>query len=247
MQIRWPLITILFCLSLPGVLIAIPRLITILLPDNSEELRGRLSRIAIAQTLVMIFFMSLAGTVLALRTGLDAPLLNALLQGQSALSFIQKMVLPTLLYTLGGLLIFLILYYRLVGSILDETSLQVMRKMRAILRPDGCILYGVVEEVFARWGLMNVVAFFAILYAEQKSASVIWIAIIISGILFGVGQIPAYIAAGCQASRRFIYTIVSLSLWQAILFGWLFWQYGLESAIIAHMLFHFGWSLYDKL
>jgi hypothetical protein len=246
MQINWPLVTVLFCLSLPGVLIAIPRLISVLLAENSEELRERISRFAIAQTLVMTFLMSLAGTVFSLRTGLNASLLDALLQGQSVLALIQKMVLPTLLYTLGGLLIFLVLYYGLVGSILDLKSLQVMRKIRAGIRPDGCILYSVVEEVLARWGLMNVTVFFGILFAGQKSAAVIWISIFFSGIFFGLSQLPAYFAAGSMASRRFIFSILLLNLWQAILFGWLFWQYGLVAAIVSHMLFHVGWLLYDK-
>lgn len=247
MQIDWPLVTVLFCLSLPGVFIAVPRLINLLLPNNSDEMKKRVSSIAIAQTLVMVLLMSFAGSVLSLRTGLNAPLLDALLQGQSVLLLVKKMILPVLLYTLGGLVVFLLLYYGLVSKILDDATLQIMRKIRVILRLDGCMLYGgVVEEILARWGLMNLIAFFAFLFLGQKNDLVLWSTILFSGVLFALGQLPAYLAAGCKPGRRFIYIMLLLNLWQAILFGWLFWQYGLLAAMVAHMLFHLGWSLYDK-
>jgi hypothetical protein len=247
MIIDWPLITVLFCLSIPGVCIAMTRLISFLLPNNTDELKKRMSRLAIIQTLFMVLIMSLAGSILSFRTGLHAPLLEALLQGKAGLNAFQVILLPTLFCALLGLIIFCILYYGVVGSILDDHSFKVMTNLRRTLGIDGCVLYGgVVEEVLARWGLMNLIAFFAILFAGQNSNAILWISIILSGLMFGVGQIPVYLAAGCLASRRLIYSILLLFLWQSLVFGFLFWQYGLIAAIFAHMLFHFGWFLYDS-
>ncbi len=246
MQINWPLIIVLFCLSLPGVVIAVPRLIYLLLPENSEQLKKRLSKLAVAQTLLMVFLMCFAGAVLSVRTGLNATLLDSLLQGKSIRGDIAG-ILPVFLYTVGGLVVFFILYYGVVGSILDEASLQIMRRIRAVLHLDGCILYGgVVEEILGRWGLMNVIAFFAIFFAGEKTPIVMWSTIVLSGLLLTAGHIPAYLAAGCQASRRFIYAMLLLHGWQAILFGWLFWQYGFIATVFAHMIFHLGWYLYDR-
>ncbi|KTC76759.1 hypothetical protein [Legionella brunensis] len=247
MQINWPLITVLFCLSLPGVFIAVPRLINLLLPKNSDELKNRVNRFAKGQTLFMVLLMTFGGSVLSLKTGLNASVLDTLLQGGAVLDQIQAMLLPVLLATIGGLIVFFFLYYGLVASILDEKTFHIMRQVRVVLGIDGCILYGgVVEEIIARWGLMNVVAFFAILFAGQKSPLIIWSAILLSGLVIALGQLPAYLAAGCQSSRRFIYSMLLLNVWQALLFGWLFWQFGLVAAIVAHMLFHVGWYLYDK-
>ncbi|MDI9818500.1 MULTISPECIES: CPBP family intramembrane metalloprotease [unclassified Legionella] len=247
MQVNWPLVIVLFSLALPGVLIAIPRLINMLLKENSEHLKKRVGRFAIGQTLLMVLLMSFAGTVLSPKTGLNAPLLESMLQAAPFLIQAQESLLPVLLYTIVGLLGFFILYYGLAASILDEQTLQNMHKVRAALGLDGCILYGgVVEEIITRWGLMNVIAFFAILFSGRNNAYVIWTAILLSGLFISLGQLPAYIAAGCQSSRRFIYSMLLLNGWQAALFGWLFWQYGLLAAIVAHMLFHLGWSIYDK-
>lgn len=247
MIINWPLIIVLFCLSIPGVCIALARLIHFLLPDNSEELKKRMSRFAILQTLLMVLVMSFAGTVLSLKTGLHDPVLEALLQSKVGWGTFQVILLPTLLYSLLALIVFCILYYGLVASILDDHSFKVMANIRKVLRIDGCVLYGgVVEEIIARWGLMNLVAFFAMFFTKQNNDAVIWTSIILSGLMYGVGQIPVYLAAGCLSSRRLIYSVLLLFSWQAIVFGFLFWQYGLLSAIIAHMLFHVGWFLYDN-
>ncbi|ASQ44965.1 CPBP family glutamic-type intramembrane protease [Legionella clemsonensis] len=247
MQINWPLVIVLFCLSLPGVIIAVPRLINLLLPDNSDVLKRRISRLAMGQTLFMVLLMTFAGSILSLKTGLNAPILEALLEGRASFSPVQEMLLPVFLVTAGGLMVFLVLYYGVVASILDEKTFQTMRKVRAILGIDGCILYGgVVEEVIARWGLLNVLTFFSILFSGSRSPLIVWIALFLSGIVIALGQLPAYLAAGCQSSRRFIYSMLLLNSWQAMLFGWIFWQYGLIAAIGAHILFHIGWYLYDK-
>lgn len=248
MIINWPIIIVLFCLSIPGVLISMHRLVYFLLANNTEGLKKRFSRFVVLQTLFMVFVMSFSGSVLSLRTGLGDPLLEGVLQGKASFDSFQSILLPTFLYAVLGLVVFCALYYGLVGAILDEKSFKTMAKLRTTLGLDGCVLYGgVVEEVIARWGLMNVVAFFALLFSKQINAEIIIISIILSGFIFAVGQIPAYIAAGCLSSRRFVYSFVILSLWQSLLFGFLFWQYGLVSAILAHMLFHLGWDRYDKL
>ncbi|TAL64283.1 MAG: CPBP family intramembrane metalloprotease [Legionella sp.] len=247
MTINWPLICVLFCLSIPGVLIAMPRLIALLLPNNSIEIKRRFSRFAVTQTLFMVLVLSFAGSILSQTTGLSDPVLDGLLQGKVGLSGLQAILLPTFLYALIGLIVFCGLYYGLVGSLLDEHNLEVMRKLRAAIGEDGCVLYGgVVEEVIARYGLMNLLAFFLIFFTRQHNAGIIWTVILLSGLIWAVGQMPAYIAAGAVASRRFVYSILLLYVWQAIVFGFLFWQYGLISAILAHMLFHLGWARYDK-
>ncbi|AHE66166.1 CPBP family intramembrane metalloprotease [Legionella oakridgensis] len=247
MTINWPLVIVLFVLAIPGVFIAIPRLINLLLSKNSAQIKKRLSGLAIGQTLLMVFVMSIAGSVLSVSTGLNASLLESLLRGESVVTAIQDGLLPVFLYTLGGLVIFFILYYGVVASFLDETTLKIMQTLRGSIGLDGCMLYGgVVEELLGRWGLMNLMAFFAILFSGQRGPLIFWSAILISGGMYTLGHIPAYLAAGCQPTHRFFYSLVLLQGWQAILFGLLFWHYGLLFAIIAHMLFHLGWWLYDK-
>lgn len=247
MTINWPLIIVLFCLSIPGVSIALPRLIRFLLPGHTDELIQRVSRLAILQTLLMVFIMSLGGTVLSMRTGLNAPVIEALLQGKASWSSFQALLLPVLFSAFIGAVLFCFFFYTVLASFLDEHSFQIMRNLHHALGLDGCILYGgVVEEILARWGLINVTAFFALLFTGRKEDDIIWFSIVISALLFAFSQLPAYIAAGCTKSRRLIYSLALLHLGLGVMFGFLFWKYGLLAAIMAHMLFHVFWWVYDK-
>ncbi|MGL5741776.1 MAG: hypothetical protein ACRCXC_04115 [Legionella sp.] len=76
MTINWPLIVLLLCLSIPGTVIAIKRLIFFLLPDNTGQLKKRVSRFAILQTLFMVLILTFTGGLLAPRTGLSDPVLE---------------------------------------------------------------------------------------------------------------------------------------------------------------------------
>lgn len=247
MILNWPLITTLFVLSIPGTLIAIPRLIDLILPDNTQELRRRFSRFAIGQTLAMVLLMSIAGAALSLRTGLGDPLLNDMLVGHSVWNQLASLMLPVFLYSVGGLVIFLILYNLFAKRLLEQKTLIALQTMWKKFGLDGCLLYGgVVEEVLARWGLLNVITFFAMLFAQQKNDAIIYFSMIVSGIFYTLSHLPAYIAAGCQNGRRFVLVMLVLNGWQAILFSMVFWRYGILAAIISHMLFHTGWYFYDR-
>ncbi|MFI4963538.1 MAG: type II CAAX prenyl endopeptidase Rce1 family protein [Legionellales bacterium] len=246
MMINWMLVGFLLCVCLPGVCIVMPRIINLLLQDNSEHIKKRFSYLAQGQSMVMVLVMSITGSLLSHRTGLQAPILEAFLQGKGSLALLTPIGLPTLIGALIALGVFCFFYYGVAGYFLDEQSLKSMSKLRASLGLSGCVLYGgVVDEVIARWGLMNLSAFFLVLFVNLGNR-VYWLSIVISGLLFAIGQIPAYIAAGCVASRRFLYLCIVLSMTQSLVFGYLFWHYGLLSAMLAHMLFHLGWGVFHS-
>lgn len=246
MTINWILIGFLFCLCLPGVFIALPRVINFLLQDNTETIKLRFKKLAIAQTLILILVLCVAGGILSRRTGLNAPVFEALLQGRLSFESFTAILLPALIGAIIALGAFCLVYYGLMVRTLDAASLSALNKFRSCLGLSGCILYGgIVEEVIARWGLMNLTAFFMLMMVAP-SDFIYWCAIFTSGLLFVVGQIPVYIAIGCTSSRRFYYTLVLASLCQSLVYGYLFWHYGLLCAMMAHMLFHLAWSVFDS-
>jgi membrane protease YdiL (CAAX protease family) len=79
----------------------------------------------------------------------------------------------------------------------------------------------------------------------EPTRFILWTAILISGVLFGLGHLPSYLSFGCKKSPNTIITIITLNLWASIIFGWLFWHYGLCAAMIAHALFHIVWYPFD--
>jgi membrane protease YdiL (CAAX protease family) len=99
--------------------------------------------------------------------------------------------------------------------------------------------------VLTRWGLMTLFVWLGGLLAGDAGPVVMWVAIVISGVLFGLGHAPGYLAAGYHRSPLFFTTMIGLNLWASLIFGWLYWQYGLEAAMMGHMLFRLVWWPFD--
>lgn len=112
-------------------------------------------------------------------------------------------------------------YYGLFRPKLDPTTLRAVEGLRNGIGIWGRILYGGI--------------------AGRGSYVAMWLAILVSGILFGLGHAPSYLAAGCRRTPAFFSTMLVLNLWGSLIFGWLYWQHGLLAAMVAHALFHIIW------
>ena len=107
-------------------------------------------------------------------------------------------------------------------------------------------LLGLVEEVLTRWGLMPLMVWLGALVIDPPTSPVYWTAIVISGLLFGLGHMPGLLAAGAQKSSLLYISAIGTNLWVSLGLGWLFWQYGLIAAVAGHMLFHLAWYPLDR-
>ena len=103
---------------------------------------------------------------------------------------------------------------------------------------------GITEELLIRWGLMTPLAWGIWRVRNGNDAgsatparTTIWAAIVLSAVLFGVGHLPA-VAASYSLTIPLIAQIVSLNTVVGLGFGWLYWRYSLETAMVAHMMFH---------
>lgn len=250
---NWVLFFILIGLCMPGILFLIP-----ITKNIYKSLKQRLPVtkkipsemgfiiISTIQTLILISIAAAFGTAVSNKTNLHAPFLEALANGQDTWSALQPQILPSLLVGTGGSVIFLIAYYFIFRPRLDKETIQCMENLRMSAGIFGRVFYGgIVEEVLCRWGLMMFFVWIGTLLLGEPTPFTLWTAILISGLLFGLGHLPAYLSFGCKKTSSFITTIIGLNLWASIIFGWLFWHYGLCSAIIAHALFHIVWYPFD--
>lgn len=245
-MINWPLVILLTLVSIPGILIAIPRVIDALVGDIGESIKKRLSLLANTQTIIMVFLMALAGAVLSKKTGLNAPILDSLLVGNPVGHLLIQHLFPIFAISVATTVIFLLLYYAVLAKFLSHETLATMKRLRKSIGLDGCVLYGgIVEEVLVRWGLMNLIVFFALMFGGHITTYLIYLCIIISGLFFAIGHLPTYFAAGCEKTRFFAFSVISLNLIVSLAFGYLFWQYGLIAAMIGHASFHVIWWYYD--
>ncbi len=250
---NWALFFILIGLCTPGILFIIPvtkniyKFIKQSLPTGKKLPSEKIFIIiSIIQSLILISIAAAFGTAVSNKTNLHAPFLEALVSGKNFWDALQPQILPSLIVGTGGAIIFLIAYYGICRPRLDKKTIRCMEDLRMASGIWGRVFYGgVVEEVLCRWGLMMFFVWIGALLLGGPYPFILWAAILISGLLFGLGHLPAYLSFGCEKTPSFIISMLGLNLWASIIFGWLFWHYGLCAAIIAHALFHIIWYPFD--
>ncbi|MGD2216780.1 MAG: CPBP family intramembrane metalloprotease [Gemmatimonadales bacterium] len=97
---------------------------------------------------------------------------------------------------------------------------------------------GVSEEIFYRYFLLSLVVW--LLGRIRKGGGLsrgasIWIAIVATGLLFGWAHIDDMIGTGRHTAFSLV-VIVVLSGGAGMVLGWMYWKYGLESAMLTHFL-----------
>jgi hypothetical protein len=191
--------------------------------------------------------LAAAGAATAPRVGLSAPWFAAVAHDPSRIAAEAAAQLPqALLVGTVSAAAFLGLYYRVFRPRLTPHQVQRTESLRMELGLAGRVLMGgVAEEVMFRWGVMSVLAW-AIAAMGVGSVPAIWIAIVVSGVLFGLGHLPGAVAVGVPLTRTLVVMAIVLNLLVAVGFGWLFWRSGLLAAIVAHALVHVLWYPIDR-
>lgn len=96
---------------------------------------------------------------------------------------------------------------------------------------------GIVEEVLMRLFMVTLLAWLmAKIFRPTKPAEnkpIMWTAIILAAILFGLGHLPVT-AALTAVTPAIIARAIILNGIGGLIFGWLYWKKGLECAIVAH-------------
>ncbi|WP_255197875.1 CPBP family intramembrane glutamic endopeptidase [Halorarius litoreus] len=101
---------------------------------------------------------------------------------------------------------------------------------------------GITEELLLRFGLMSLFVFLGARLFDREtatpSAGVVWGAILLSSLLFGVGHLPAASATFGGLDPVIVARTVLLNTVAGVAFGWLYWRRSLEAAMVAHGTFH---------
>ena len=97
---------------------------------------------------------------------------------------------------------------------------------------------GLTEEILIRFGLMSLIVWIIFKITGKLNPIIYWIGIIISAIVFGFGHLPlVYTLIETPTTELLLYIILGNSV-GGIIFGWIYWKKGLESAMIAHIFAH---------
>ena len=253
-MINWTLNLVLMLFSIPGILVTAPvlgrgisRTMTPRLPKGTALPPPAVLGAAIGvEALFLVAVFAILGGLTAPQVGLSAPFFQALIFGNDAWAIFVKQLIPMLVGGILGGLVLVAGYYLIFRPRLDVETLSNLEGFRIQLGLVGRLLYGgIYEEVFTRWGLMSILAWLGLKMFGSASSEVMWGAIIVSGVVFGLLHIPNYVLTGSRLTVAFASLMIFLNLWASLVFGWLFWQYGLLASIGAHMLFHLVWYPFD--
>jgi hypothetical protein len=95
---------------------------------------------------------------------------------------------------------------------------------------------GIGEEVLCRLLLVSVFVWIgARLTRPRPPGTAVYIAaIVLAAVLFGAGHLPQLVLLTGSLNLAAASSVVALNALCGIAFGWLFWRYGLEHAMVAH-------------
>lgn len=97
---------------------------------------------------------------------------------------------------------------------------------------------GIVEELFMRFGLMTFFVWLCSKITKNTRDYVYWVGIVLATLLFAIGHFPVVFNSVENPSALLLsYVIIGNSV-GGVIFGWLYWKKGLESAIVAHAFAH---------
>ncbi|MGD2152347.1 MAG: CPBP family intramembrane metalloprotease [Gemmatimonadales bacterium] len=185
-----------------------------------------------------------AAQFLGARTGLGLPFLEGWLRGipvwhrlphTVSLSFVVA-ILASLLFV--GAVPLVIAVDRGVAGVpgrLTELAATYPGWWKALL---ASVDAGISEELFYRYFLLSLVVW--LLGRVRRGGGLsrrasVWIAIVLTGLLFGWAHIDDLVGSGQHSAFKLV-SIVVLSGGVGVALGWMFWKYGLESAMLAHFL-----------
>lgn len=191
----------------------------------------------LVQAIVLFGVATFVGLHLARKVGLGLPILEGWLEGREVRTYLRSILGISIgLGILAGILIIgLDLLFSSAGVSINLTQ--------ASINPPAwqgffaSFYGGINEEVLLRLFVMTLIAWmiFKIRSTEEgkPSNTGMWLAIIIAAIIFGIGHLPAVMAITALTPLVIVRTIV-LNAVGGIIFGWLYWKKGLESAMISH-------------
>lgn len=239
MKTNWKLFIILLIASIFGVMTIFPYSLTlqgISIQNLPVPLYVMLTA-SIIQNTVIFAVAIFIGLNLAKKVGLELPILEGWLEGREVKSYLKSILGISIGLGLiaGALIVGLDYLFSFAGVTINVTQ--------ASINPPAwqgflaSFYGGINEEILLRLFLMTLIAWiiFKIKKTEEgkPTNTGMWLAIILAAVIFGAGHLPTVMAITTPTPLVIIRTII-LNAVGGIIFGWLYWKKGLESAMISH-------------
>jgi len=239
---NWKLFWVVFGMSTFGLFMVIPYALS-LLPTAPTGSTG-LILLQMGINALIYGVLAMAGLFMAGKLGLGLPFIEGWLKKETlGRSFGWIALLAVLIGLVGGGVIILIdsvffsphMEKLLSGVNFDPVqSLQPPAWKGLMASFEG----GITEEVLLRLFMLTLFVWLGSFISRREDGrprlGVLWTANILAAILFGVGHLPATAGMGIPITAMVVTRAIVLNGLLGIAFGWLYWRYGLESAMLSH-------------
>lgn len=230
---------VLFVLGLLGIL----SLLTMELPIPKETMELLLEKltpqqlriVTLIQPSIMLIVAIVVGVSLHTKVDLQVPIVEGLLKGEKKWSLIEIAKYGILGGIITGGL------STLLGVVFSPYLPNEFVELGENFRPSLAtrFLYGgFTEEIIFRFGFMTLIVWSTSKIAKRGQVNIYWVGILITSTIFALAHLPVTFQAVKNPSTALItYLLIGTSI-GGIIFGWLYWKKGLESAFIAHICSH---------
>jgi hypothetical protein len=234
----WKVFVALLGASLIGAVTIIPYALE-LSGNRLKEIPVPIPVLLVLQLAQNAIFLGVAvgvGLLVSRKVGLGAPVLEAWLYERRSLLTARMCAVSAIAGAAIGTVIALLVYFVFL-PLIPQLPLAAEGTIPLWKRFLSCFYGAVDEEVLTRLFLLSLVLWpigrFWHTSQGLPSRGAFWTANALVAILFGLGHLPAA-AHMMQIDATAILYVLSLNGIAALLFGYLFWRHGLESAMIAH-------------
>lgn len=234
-------------LGLPGILLMIPVVIgqvEALPPEQTGLPPAMLVALSLLNPLILLLIAVVVGNLLAPRVGLQSLVARKVSNGTPIWPQLRPYI--PMAFGLGILFAIVVLgvdqfMNPFAGTDLVTDPVTILGLLSQLLL--GLLYGGIVEELLLRWGIMSLLVWIGWRVIQrgkgQAHPALVWAAIFLAAVLFGVGHLPA-MASMVELTPLITIRTILLNALGGLLFGWLYWRRSLEVAMVAHAACHVG-------
>ena len=239
---NWKLFFILWVMVIIGLLGVIPYTLTLQAEQLDRiQLPMPISLLVTIQVIITSLIYGILtglGILIAKKINLGLPFLEAILQKRKTAGSFQKIIIISTIAGLAAGFVILALDTWVFNLERINVSLPSSVKPPAWQGFLASFYGGIVEEILLRLFLFSLLAWLGNFIIKSDSLAprlqVLWIANILAAVIFGIGHLPTAVVIGLPLNTFIVIRTLILNGIGGLVFGWLYWTYGLESAMIAH-------------
>ena len=230
---------ILFFLGMLGMLSMLT--MDIPLPDELLSVLGdqftpsQIKLLILINPTIILIVAVLVGTLLYQKVNLSVPIIEQFVGIKEDAIQIKEILL---FGVAGGILTGIALSILGILKLISPSEFELLSGQLQLTLAARFLYGGITEEIFMRFGLMTLFVWLTAKLFKGLKPQVYWIGIVLSSLIFAVGHFPIVFQTVGNPSIVMISYVLLGNTVGGLVFGWLYWKKGLESAFLAHIFAH---------